>query len=207
MDPQESKLSAERVTALNHPSGHLVDAGSSTSASMGKGNSSKTCVSALYMLYPAITHVDIFWTASGWTAFLYCKYFSIFYLKGIIQGRIALLSLERISKGWFGHGSYSCIPYCHSFGGSRTNGSHTLWFRKHGISLGNYSPWFFFHAAERIIDCWRATGADRLSIRSFRHDFKRGDPENLDRLRVFTRPLLCDLTDHGYHRSNWKEWL
>jgi len=60
MDPQESKLLAERVTVLNHPSGHLVDAGSSTSASMGKGNSSKTCVSALHMLHAADTHVDIF---------------------------------------------------------------------------------------------------------------------------------------------------
>lgn len=60
MDPQKSKFSAERVTVLNRPSGHLVDAGSSTSASMGKGNSSKTCVSALHMLHPANTHVDIF---------------------------------------------------------------------------------------------------------------------------------------------------
>jgi len=52
MDPQQSKLSAEQVTVLNHPSGHLVDAGSSTSASMGKGKFSKTCVS-VQMLHPA----------------------------------------------------------------------------------------------------------------------------------------------------------
>jgi len=144
MDPQQSKSSAEQVTVSNHPSGHLVDAGSSTSASVGKGNSSKTCVSALQMLHPANTHVNIFWTASGWTAFLYCNHSSIFDLKGIIQGRIVLLSLERVGKGWFGHGSYSCIPYCRAFSGSRTNRRHTLWIGKHGISLGNCSSYYCF---------------------------------------------------------------